>query len=116
MKGPTAALLAIGKRFYQFADGLYEQLRDWAERAVLQRGDANRLPNIGQFHGQCFESEMFTRQEKREAQDGGEEALWGEQLVAQNDGTGRHGKPRRINAGCAKAPRLHGAEIGVRRI
>jgi hypothetical protein len=57
--------LSVGrKRFHPFANGLDEHLRDRAERPILQGGDADRLSNAGQFHGQCFEFGMFARQEK----------------------------------------------------
>ena len=72
--------------------------------------------DVGQFHGQCFKSGMFTRQEEREADDHSEETSRREQLVAQSDGRSRHGKPRRIKTGRAKDPRLHRAEISVERI
>jgi hypothetical protein len=78
----NAELSAVRKRFHQFADGLDEHLRDRAERPILQGGDADRLSNVGQFHGQCFKSGMFTRQEEREADDHSEETLRREQLVA----------------------------------
>ena len=77
-----AGLSVVRKRFHQFADGLDEHLRDRAERPILQGGDADRLSGIGQFHGQCFKSGMFTRQEEREADDHSEETLRREQLVA----------------------------------
>src|SRR5262249_29840333 len=112
----NAGLSPVRKRFHQFANGLEEHLRDRAKRPILQGGDADRLSNGGQLHGQCFKSGMFTRQEEREADDHSEETLRREQLVAQNDGGSRHGKPRRIKTSRAKHPRLHRAEISVGRI
>ena len=102
--GANAGLSPVRKRFHQFADGLDEHLRDRAERPILQGRDADRLSNVGQFHGQCFKSGMLTRQEEREADDHREEALRREQLVAQNDGGSLYSKPRRIKTRCAKDP------------
>ena len=73
--GANAGLSPVRKRFHQFADGLDEHLRNGAERAILQGGDADRLSNIGQFNGECFKSGMFARQEEREADDHREETL-----------------------------------------
>jgi hypothetical protein len=62
--GANAGLSPVRKRFHQFSNGLDEHLRDRAERPVLQGSDADRLSNVGQFHGQCLKSGMFARQEE----------------------------------------------------
>ena len=52
--GANAGLSPVRKRFHQFSNGLNERLRGRTERPVLQGGDADRLSNVGQFHGECF--------------------------------------------------------------